>query len=353
MIWKSPGRCGDTYWSNTRTLRRDCRKNTEFHRVLPDMAEEDWASADRGRRILFIKRTGNRPPVIWASDAAAGSAAKNNVRTLSSAAIGWCDGCPRLLGCMCSSERPKSSLGLMSVIGSNWVGEPGVVWIHRDIEIARLSRRDRLRLRRRLSGENKRMIEELLYVCIPNVAVTRSPKWKSLWTPKFTPQVPGPYSRVALCKFGIVEHVGANGRQIKRSRVPDLVSAAMIDVADDHRPERRSALKSPTASTDPTPMLPGTTGPQLSQIQKGVKACSCLREHVEAGLPSAHQRVCPARERRSVRPSLAHRQILYTISHKSIFRDPRFLCHSRDWAAKGLQARPPRLELPQSRAVVF
>jgi hypothetical protein len=91
------GALGDTTGQTHAHYDNDCTKNAKFHRVLPDMAKEDWSSAYRGRRILFIKRTGNRPPVIWASDAAAGSAAKTIVRTLSSTAIEWCDGCPRLL----------------------------------------------------------------------------------------------------------------------------------------------------------------------------------------------------------------------------------------------------------------
>src|ERR1043165_1082438 len=50
----------------------DCTTNAEFHRVLPDMATEDWSSAGRSHRNCVHSAIGNRPNVIWASDASAG-----------------------------------------------------------------------------------------------------------------------------------------------------------------------------------------------------------------------------------------------------------------------------------------
>jgi len=47
----------------------------------------------------------------------------------------------------------------------------------------------------------------------PSDAVTRSPKRKSLCTPRFTPQVPGPINRFRFGDLGIVKHVGAKGRK--------------------------------------------------------------------------------------------------------------------------------------------
>jgi len=83
MILKSPGRWATLLVAvkNTHTATTIAQTMRSFIRVLPDMAKEDWSSADQGRRIQFKARTGNRPPVIWASDAAAGFAARTIVRT--------------------------------------------------------------------------------------------------------------------------------------------------------------------------------------------------------------------------------------------------------------------------------
>ena len=85
----------------------------------------------------------------------------------------------------------------------------------------------------------------------------------------------GPIQKVALCEFGIAEYVGTNGRKSKRIGVPDLVTTTVIHIADHHR-SIRWAIEISDSDHRPTPILPNATGPQSSQIQKGVKAVPVL-----------------------------------------------------------------------------
>ena len=51
---------------------------------------------------------------------------------------------------------------------------------------------------------------------------------------------PGSSQEVALGQVWIAKHIRARRRQIKSLWIPDLVSAAMIHIANDHRTERRA-----------------------------------------------------------------------------------------------------------------
>src|SRR5258708_2896719 len=112
----------------------------------------------------------------------------------------------------------------------------------------------------------------MLSTSAPSCAVTRSPKWKSLWTPKLTPQVPGPQSKLRLAFAGFEKTSAPTDGNPKAAAFqilsPVFLLKLLLIIVGRYD---GSALKSPTASIEETPMLPGSTGLQSSQIQKGVK----------------------------------------------------------------------------------
>src|SRR5262245_49434047 len=88
--------------------------------------------------------------------------------------------------------------------------------------------------------------------------------------PRFTPQVDGPSRKLrdaalelekkSAPKLGTVNAEGFQNRSPDRTLgFPDIEG------------RNEGPLKSPTASMKPLPRLPGYTGSQLSQVQKGVK----------------------------------------------------------------------------------
>src|SRR6266481_6910882 len=112
----------------------------------------------------------------------------------------------------------------------------------------------------------------MLSTSAPNCAFNRSEKRKSLWTPKFTPQVPGPHNIFRLATLAWVKtsaptegNPNAAGFQIWS---PVFWLKLLLSTTGR---KDGSAPKSPTASSEEMPMLPGSTGLQSSQIQKGVK----------------------------------------------------------------------------------
>src|SRR4051794_32403805 len=93
--------------------------------------------------------------------------------------------------------------------------------------------------------------------------------------PKLTPHVPGPVNILRLATCGSLKRVAPNdgrsnalGSQIW---LPFFLLGLPTTIGRINVP-----LKSPTASSAPLPTLPGTTGSQLSQVQKGVNPVPVL-----------------------------------------------------------------------------
>src|SRR6266704_4238090 len=119
-------------------------------------------------------------------------------------------------------------------------------------------------------GENSGWLK-ILSTSAPNWKVKRSVAWKSLWIPKFTPHVPGPQSMLRLATLALLNTSAPTEGRPKASGLKTrsplfLLKSLLITVGR----YDGSALKSPTASTEEIPILPGSIGLQLSQIQNGV-----------------------------------------------------------------------------------
>src|SRR5205809_2964152 len=105
----------------------------------------------------------------------------------------------------------------------------------------------------------------------PSWKVSRSVAWKSLCTPKLTPQVPGPQSILRLAFAGLLNTSAPTEGGPKAAALkiwsPFFLLKSLLRTVGRYE---GSALKSPTASTEEMPILPGSIGLQSSQIQKGV-----------------------------------------------------------------------------------
>src|SRR6266850_7844932 len=100
----------------------------------------------------------------------------------------------------------------------------------------------------------------------------RSVTWKSLCNPRFTPQVPGPHSMFRLATPACVKTSGPTEGTPKAAgfQIWSPFFWLMLLLTTTGRKDG-SALKSPTASSEVIPILPGSMEPQSSQVQKGVK----------------------------------------------------------------------------------
>jgi len=98
--------------------------------------------------------------------------------------------------------------------------------------------------------------------------------------------------RFGVCR--IAEYVGTYRRWKKGGRVEDLVAILLVEViAENDGRYEGSALKSPTASTEEMPILPGSIGLQSSQIQKGVNPVPDFANMFNEVLPPANQEIRP------------------------------------------------------------
>src|ERR1700736_512659 len=98
--------------------------------------------------------------------------------------------------------------------------------------------------------------------------------------PKFRPQAPGPVSIFLLATTGLLKKsdpsVGSpNAFTFQMTALLPCCAVLMFLLTTSGRNDG-SALKSPTASIEPTAMFPGSTGSQSSQTQNGVKPCPDL-----------------------------------------------------------------------------
>src|SRR6266850_1311611 len=150
----------------------------------------------------------------------------------------------------------------------------------------------------------------------------RSVTWKSLCNPRFTPQVPGPHSMFRLATPACVKTSGPTEGTPKAAgfQIWSPFFWLMLLLTTTGRKDG-SALKSPTASSEVIPILPGSMEPQSSQVQKGVKPVPDFCEHVKGRLPSAYDRIRPAGHRGAVRATAADGQVVNAISNHAMARD--------------------------------
>ena len=93
---------------------------------------------------------------------------------------------------------------------------------------------------------------------------------------EITPHVPGQNREVSLPDIRIVENVSACGGRVNAAGLKNRSPLTPAYGSPTTRGRKFGPLKSPTASTKPLAILPGKTGPQLLQIQNGVKPVPLL-----------------------------------------------------------------------------
>src|SRR5215467_1574879 len=120
----------------------------------------------------------------------------------------------------------------------------------------------------------------MLSTSAPNWSLTRSLNSKSLCTPRLTPHVPGPHSRLRLATWALLKtsEPTVGGANASGFQIWSPFFCLKLPITSGRY--EGSALKSPTASSDVTPMFPGRTGAsddvQSSQVQNGVKPVPVL-----------------------------------------------------------------------------
>src|SRR6185369_17092003 len=130
---------------------------------------------------------------------------------------------------------------------------------------------------------------------------------------------------VALRHLRIVEHIGADRRQVECGRIPNLISHMVVHVADHRGSERGFGVEIASCVNRSNSDVARREREAVVTEPEGSKTCSRLREHVERRLPATEDRIGQGRERGAKLTTTTNGQIVHAVGDETILRNKSFV----------------------------